>query len=560
MYAHNIHGEIPNRLRLVDSVQLDTILPFLRGIPSQAFLNVWLDESGDDIMIPQQHCPSHDSQRSIQLHLTKLASRTFSNMVLHKRRPDLYSDAIRIIHEVDFPLKAGTVLEALSSLGTTIARSITVGEFYAPAEVPPRTPTECLVVLLDIMDSAGSSLIEHQREALKHCIKDAESYRLRSRITIEDISHLLQNTAKRLETTCLFQLAASTKALHQELKSHGPAGPHLTRLHDNVYGRVWETLLNTRLAEEAPPRLMEATQKMRQAFLGMMRQVPEHLGYTVRKNFMDRLGKESPRPWPADDKRLTQLSHDDCTDAAHFEEFLKLPTTSGSEAMGDYLVGKLLLHAFKEVTPDLFPWRDQAGARYSNDIIPRKGKLKFAHMSTEDKFGSGITLAHHASASDGCRAMRVVLHMTWDLDISVTGGSTCDSSNAVAMKHGVPVCTSISGYTHLFASFFVEIQDTMELDLAHAVLGLLIYLVVEGGHTWNECLLTLNYLENKLSIGLLPASYDMATFVADYSSFISIFNGCETEEYITRAVAYANKGTILYRRRMVGRPLWQEHS
>jgi hypothetical protein len=88
------------------------------------------------------------------------------------------------------------------------------------------------------------------------------------------------------------------------------------------------------------------------------------------------------------------------------------------------------------------------------------------------------------------------------------------------------------------------------------VLGLLVYLVYDGGHTWNEGLQTVKYLEAKIPLGVFGATLlggHVSGYVADYSEFIKLFDGTETKQYFARALQRANEMTLVYRRRYAGR-------
>jgi len=541
------------RLPLHSSTQMDQILPFLGSVAAESFLDVQTDEKDQSILVAHRNYLGLHSQQEVQRQLVQIVQRTICSPCLHGRITKLREDATSTIYAMSHPLECGLILRTLSSIGEAVARAATLGNFYTPHDIPPRTPTEIVAVLLDLLDSAKASTNRPQQTKVMQCIEDAEKGRLRCAISAEEVESMLEVIQSTLASVGLRQVGSTIGSLLDELRSHGPAGPPPTRLHDNMYGRVWETALNAKLMEEMPPAVIEAARTMRMALLAMVQQVPEELGQAIRKSFMNRIGRELPRPWSDNDGRLQELNRVENPSRIAFEEFLRMPTESGYDVAGNYFVGKVLFDVFKEVAPDLFTWRAEAGVRYRHDIVPLKGNLRFERVSTENKAGSGITLAHHPHASPGRPSERVVLHSVWDLDAITASSGTGDTLNMIAMKQGIPVCTGISGYTHLFTSFFLEIKKTLKLDVRHAILGLLVYLVVEGGHTWNEGLMTLNYMERKLAMGILPVTSDVATFVADYSCFISIFDGCDTKEYIDRAIAFANEATILYRREHVSR-------
>jgi len=532
---------------------MDQILPWLGSVAAKSFLDVQTDEEDQSILVAHQNYLGLHSQQEVQRQLIQVVQRTLSSPCLHGRITKLQQEATSTIYTMSYPLKCGLVLRTLSSIGEAIARTATLGDFYKPHVIPPRTPTEILAFLLDFLDATKRSTNTPQQAKVVQCIEYAEQGRLRCTISTETVESMLEIIQSKLVSVGLNQVRSTVGSLLDELRRHGPAGPPPTRLHDNMYGRVWETALNAKLMEDMPPAVVKASRTMRMAFLEMVQQVPGELGQVIRNNFMNRVGRELPRPWSDHDERLQELKRVENPSRVVFEDFLRMPTESGYEVVGDYFVGKVLFDVFKETAPDLFAWRTEAGFRYRHDIVPLKGNIDFERVSTENKAGSGITLSHHPHVSPGQPSERVVLHSLWDLDAITASSGAGDTLNMIAMKQGIPVCTGISGYTHLFTSFFLEIEETFKLDIRHAILGLLVYLVVEGGHTWNEGLMTLNYMERKLAMGILPVTSDVATFVADYSCFISIFDGCDTKEYIDRAIAFANEATILYRREHVSR-------
>ncbi|PVH70553.1 hypothetical protein DL98DRAFT_540751 [Cadophora sp. DSE1049] len=510
-----------SQLPLGSSTQMDEVLPFLRSVPAENFLGIIINIRKQSVLVAHECEPCRRSQEEAQHQLLKIIHTTLLSPHLSCHVLVLQDRATKALNAISFPLRCGLVFQTLASLGTEIARTATMDQFYTPSELPPRTPTECLATILDVLEAAQLSDNSLQQAVVVQCIKNAETSRLHAAVNIKTITKMLKSIQDSIVDLDLQKVDSTITILLNELRRHGSFGPYPTRLHDNMYGRVWETALNAKLTEEPPPRVIQASRIMRMAFFDMVRQVPKTLGHTILANFLNRLRQELPRPWSDEDRRIQELSHVVSLDMAGFEDFLRKPTESGSEVAGDYFVGKVLFDTFKEIAPDVFPWRAQAGIRYREDIVPLKGNEKFHHLWTDRKAGCGITLAHHINVSPGQPSMRGVLRVVRDLDSDIT--------NTTALKQGIPVGTGISGYTHLFTSFFLEMMGKLDLDLPHAILGLQVFLVVDGGHSWNEGLLALEYLERKLHIGFLPVSADVTTNVAVYHRFMSIFDVFDTK-------------------------------
>lgn len=209
-------------------------------------------------------------------------------------------------------------------------------------------------------------------------------------------------------------------------------------------------------------------------------------------------------------------------------------------------MGVTLFEELGRERPDYHTWRQAAKRRYLSQIVPLKGQPKFLSLCTAPKPGSGITLAHQPLASDGQASLRPLIIKVWDLDRHLERHPP--TLNMLSIRQGIPYGTGISGNVHIFMSFFLEIQGKRNIDSRHAILGLLITLVYDGGHSWNEGLQTVNFLENVLAIGVLSETVEPTRFVADYSRFVSVLKGADTENYLADAIKRANKMAILYRR------------
>ncbi|KAK0701288.1 hypothetical protein B0H67DRAFT_688153 [Lasiosphaeris hirsuta] len=456
--------------------------------------------------------------------------RTVEGSKFRARLQVLVSDARKILIANPPPMTCGSLLSAIESIGEIFNRASTAGVYCKPQDRPLRTPAECLAALSDALEAAETFFSSnHLRlKAIQRAKSRVETARLSSKMDMQSVILLLETTKNELGAMGLSKLRDKVCSLATELKSHGARGPPLTRLLDDVYGRVWESVLNVELIADMPPQVIE-------------------VAVIIQREFSKLLNRQ-----PADQPVRDQV-----------EFFLSQFPTTGYESASSYLVVLAMFNVMKHSAPSHSPWIHAARARYHGDIVPLKGRRKFQSLALATRTaGGGITLAHHPQACEGGLSTRPVLNATWDLDRGAEHGNEDGydtvggpmSLNMHSIRRGVPYATGISGYMHLLCSFLVDIRDETGLDIRHAVLGMLAYLAYNGGHAWNEGLQTVYYLEGEVTLGVFSSpefefDADPLPYVADYNAFIDLFADSETGRYLRRAVQRANDLTISYRRK-----------
>lgn len=65
-------------------------------------------------------------------------------------------------------------------------------QFYTPSELAPRTPSECLATILDVLEAAQLSDNSLQQAVAVQFIKNAETSRPQAAISIEIITRMLK--------------------------------------------------------------------------------------------------------------------------------------------------------------------------------------------------------------------------------------------------------------------------------------------------------------------------------------------------------------------------------
>lgn len=347
------HNSAPS-MQLDDDSQLDTLLPYIQSLPSDIYLGVCHGARSNVTLHAQWAMPGESVQTEVRRQLLSVVLRTIEHAHLVQSRDSLQKHLEDGFKNMTCAPQASSALATLVPIGETIVRTAMRGKFYVPETALPKTPTECLAALLDELNADQESRSGDAALQGRQMIKKAEMLRLRCTMDIQDVQSLLQEFELETDGQDMLPLRARIHALLEELNEHGDAGPHKTRLHDNVYGRIWETALNEALMEDMPPQVLCTANILRRSFLDMALAIPDAQSRSIRDDFLRRVQSELPRSWSDGDSRLTELSAVGELSADLFEKFLQLPTSNGHEALGDYFVGKILFDVLKDLRPDLF--------------------------------------------------------------------------------------------------------------------------------------------------------------------------------------------------------------
>jgi len=224
-------------LHVVDDTQLDTVILFLSSTSAKGSLSAWTNGEGVTSLIATRDQPSSTTHQATSHLLIRVLDQTISAAPSNANLQQLRIDISKKLLDVAFCFKAGTTLSMLSSMGTLVACAATSDQYYAPQTFPPRTPTECLVTLLDGLDAALTSSNNSQRRTIENLILEGENLRLRSQMDMHSVMSLMHHAESQLSAAAIPQLEELSCTLLEELM-HYSNDPPLPRLLDNVYGRV----------------------------------------------------------------------------------------------------------------------------------------------------------------------------------------------------------------------------------------------------------------------------------------------------------------------------------
>lgn len=405
---------------------------------------------------------------------------------------------------------------------------------FGPTDSPRntyRTPSEVLVHLMSAL----------KKENLPELERKAEMMMRTHHMTFDQVKAFLA------EVKALTPAGSRINSLCTILENQLPkrAGDvALTRLHDNIYGNVYDSAIALNLVNEAPAEVvsaMNSTSKALETWFKTNLTKEEQL--KVASQFQTYIQNEDPRFFFQKMPLVLKLR-----DARNSEEALNClldylhTDKSGLESL--YLTTvvcrlSLYLHDIGKA-----PWMIDANANYDSFIIPRTSRLQRKTAKLIRSKGGGITKLSQPPAfkeswmEPSQRSASVnILNIQNPTEVART-----------ALEHGIPWASAVSGTTNinLFAMKFFQ-DHGAKIDSKHFMLGVIILLVYDGGHSIHEALWTANQLDHLLKLGIgLTAVNDPGTFLADFEKLEGIFKDTPTAAPLGQAIARATDAVLDY--------------
>lgn len=375
-----------------------------------------------------------------------------------------------------------------------------------------RAPTEVLVDLLAYLKDKGNKEVE----------AEAKSLFLQHNATIENVQSFLGSVEERFP-----DLANKCQNLKNELMKQ----PIYTRLHENIYGRVFDSAFAQELVNNPPPEVSKAMTQISFAFADYL----EGLNLSgsnkkaIEKDLINMLTKEDPRFWFPATPELEQLPYEKDVLGALIQ-YLRTEKKTGHECISvPYVVSKMNFFILRKnwvyplslfFTADLNYWFSLQ-PYVKNVRVDRQGPP----LKTE---GGGITLHYQPSVAKekgmvpSQRPSNVRKpNLDWT-QLSVKEKKALQKH----LEHGLPWGSGISGTTNICMYAMNYLNKTHPIDMKPAVLGLLMFLVYDGGHSIHEMLWALGQIDKKLDLNLgIDTPPKLGDFIADYEKFTDIYQG-----------------------------------
>jgi hypothetical protein len=432
----------------------------------------------------------------------------------------------------------------------------------APREAP-RMPNDVLVHLAAV---AGEVAKRHPDDAaLKHLTGELKRLFMSHGSSTERVRALAAKAAGRLEQLREHRASEQCFRLAQQMPmrpQQGEATAHnRQQLHDNLYGRVFDSRFAQQLVDATPAAVLAAASAMADAYAERLdREDPAHAetAHAVRKALID-----DPRPWLDRVPGLKPfLAATDAREARRaFVHYLRSPVADGPDAVARTL---LLIRAgvarkdmaIKAQRPDDIPrFLQKSDEPYGRVSLQATRREMVAKERAVQVPGTGITLRHQPMAIDDPRlrpAVRPMDRQRVGNDKLVPGATYF--APAVDLQHdrALPFAVGVSGTTNGLMHLFAEMRDSGEVsgDAARDfLLAIGMTLTYDGGHSLHETLWTANMLDKELGLELQLSDGTQAPtkFVSDYGALVESFPS-DTRDRLRVAMDKAWAGTQDYLR------------
>ena len=432
-------------------------------------------------------------------------------------------------------------------------------------------------VMVNLLASVRGEMKTNNSPELKKLERSVNSQILQHKLTVEETKKFLAEAKSICEKAGSENLKNLCGKLDGQLPESTAEAP-VTRLQDNIYGRVFDSALAGNLIKNPPESVKKSTKATSegvQKFLATVKpeQVEEAVA-EIQKKLKGKDPEEDPRFWLDKVPGLQKLRDADPKDAVKaLNEFLAADKGNGAECMAvPWLLVKLSI-SLKEIgkkadvqpeglTGEAFenwmknkrtrmyasaPWMDKADGNYQeigklrmNTKPGDKGDFKRTNAQTQ---GSGITLKHQPNAMEnedftGSSTRPANLNLP---GVKRKDGGEIEGVDKEAMKtaleHGLPYASGASGSTNIMLHL-VEYMNTSglaKIDPKDALLGTTMFLVGDGGHSLQEVLGTANLLDDKLKLGMGFKGGKPEEFVGDYEEFVKMYGDSESGKALQQA-------------------------
>ena len=496
--------------------------------------------------------------------------------------------------------KKGERNAALEQLTQQVAqqKSRLTDDFINRLSSVKRTPSEVMVHFLHALQN--SSIQDGQSNAINIVESGVRDQILKHKLNITDTRAFLRNAVSHLNNANHGPLTRLAHTLLSQLPD--PAKnekSEATRLQDNVYGRVVDSAIIANLVDDPPAGVKDTMLKSAKAMRQLMDESPQpEVWKQVAANVPYILNTYDKRFWftktpaltniataaevAATTARATAIANGANVDAAEaaasdasataaldaLKQFLDTPGDNGQAMVAiPYLLVKMSILAqqiqLNAAVPDpaqpASPWMASAALNYrkiSRQVgrTDRIGNLPLnTKAPTPDDLltqGSGIALIHQANPfldPTMLRSMRPTLKNKPDINRQVLrADGTYENQDfptatvETALRNGLPFGSGASGSTNimLYLMSHLKAKDPL-INTKDYLLGTMMFLTYDGGHSLQEALWTANQSDKDLSLGLNIGDPDKPNeFVADYKKLRNLYGKSDSGVRLDAALDY----------------------
>ncbi|QBQ35442.1 hypothetical protein [Pseudoduganella plicata] len=380
----------------------------------------------------------------------------------------------------------------------------TVGTLGASREerTAGRMPMECMTHLGHQIRAAMRTADPVQRRYLHNLGAETMGRVLRHDLSFASTQNFLQEVQAGCQRAGLGALAELAGELGSQIPSADKAGDHATRLHDNIYGRAMETVLMAELVRQPPASVGAAMDAMAQQLLETLEALTPDDQEKVAGRVLEMVQAER-RSWQTESPKLEAFAQAPYgADALRaLKSLLSQPARNGADCLAiPYLTVKLSLK-LDQIRPA--PWMAAANANYTGVVGPASARETRAFNPNRMSRKAGVT-AHHQPPI--AWSSEPAMHPA-DRNIPLLNKPSPELTQA--LQHGVPFVSGVSGSTNI-AMHMVDhmLRNGKTVDARDALLGTMMFLTHDGGHSMHEAMWVGNQLEQTrglpLGLGAVP--------------------------------------------------------
>lgn len=524
-----------------------------------------------------------------------------------------YLRSIPQIQRNDFTNADGTDVDAIT-IDSLIGISASINKTLSPVRPSkiikniPRMPTEVVTHWIYALQSkldqitksqdnrkkltGNTSLLEQaldndlvsREQTIRKILEKKKSRWLSHDLKISTIKQALKEDSVALRQAGFSDLAdlayrADGKpSLFQQLPLTEIFENNQARLNDNMYGRTFETAFINSLVEQPPKNLFVTMGAIAKGLNDMLDELPPTVLEEVLIPRLDQALRNNQRFWFQYVPKMAEFLNTRKTNQEKLtilRNILHAEIKSSYQIIGIvYLVQKLYIARYglrKYISVDNLQWMLTTQSIY-DQIDPIKSnsnknttiyQLLSRHLpGSKKKFSlaavPGITNLHQPALTSTFEAGPIDRPST----SKVVNFDQKKMPSVVkdALTYGIPHASGISGTTNIFLGTLTHLKTDLgyEINPQEALLGLLMFLNFDGGHSIHEALWMVNYRESQakekkyISLGLGKAAAERKSvkekniYISDYEKLLSYYKNTEVGVHLAVAEKSAWDTTLAY--------------
>ncbi|AXA93469.1 hypothetical protein [Massilia sp. YMA4] len=415
-------------------------------------------------------------------------------------------------------LTAGTFGRMMKAVSEAVHAHVTQRIGPSRAErMTGRMPMDCMTHLgYEIRHARQHARPEHKaflRELGFETMDRVMQHRLSFGQTKQWLTEVSDDCAQR----GLRDLARLARGLADDIPHPSALPDHATQLHDNVYGRALESVLINELVRNPPDSVkdsMEALAGHLDRALSRLQPHEQEQAAVAVQNMM----RHERRGWQAQAPELEAFfqaapGHE----LRALKNLLRAPKETGADCIAvPYLTVKMSLCMGAGA-----PWMRDANVNYRDVVGPASAReTESAPNPNRIAPKAGIT-SHHQPMTVRTPVAEAAMHPG---DRNRPKLDETSPELRRALQQGAPFVSGVSGSTNIVLHAVAHMLDKGgRIDAKDALLGTMMFLTHDGGHSMHEAMWVGNQLNQTLDLNLGLPGGDPSRYVADYQGFIESF-------------------------------------